>query len=252
MHDLTVFNSEEFGEVRTAMVNDEPWFVGKDVAIALGYSDTNQAIRSHVDDEDKLTRQFNGSGQSRNMIIINESGLYSLIMSSKLPSAKKFKHWVTAEVLPSIRKTGRYSIRTEKEDVEIGLMVLESASRTLRMNEASRALMYEKFCDTYKVPESFLPTYVDNGGRQLLSATELLKRNSYPISAQAFNKLMIANGLLEVRERPSANGKAKHFKALTEKGLQYGENQISPNNPRELQPLYYEESFRELFERVAC
>lgn len=78
------------------------------MAEALGYSDTDQAIRKHVDDEDKLTRQFNGSGQNRSMTIINESGLYSLILSSKLPGAKKFKHWVTSEVLPSIRKHGAY------------------------------------------------------------------------------------------------------------------------------------------------
>jgi len=108
MNELQVFKNEELGQVRTVTIDGEPWFVGKDVAEVLGYNDTDKAIRNHVDDEDKLTRQFGGSGQSRNMTIINESGLYSLILSSKLPSAKKFKHWVTREVLPSIRKTGAY------------------------------------------------------------------------------------------------------------------------------------------------
>ncbi len=108
MEELQVFKNEEFGQVRTVTIDGEPWFVGKNIATALGYSDTDKAIRNHVDDEDKLTRQIGGSGQSRNMTIINESGLYSLILSSKLPSAKKFKHWVTREVLPSIRKTGAY------------------------------------------------------------------------------------------------------------------------------------------------
>ena len=108
MNELMIFNNPEFGDIRTVEVNGEPWLVGKDVAQALGYGDTDQALRKHVDDEDKLTRQFNGSGQNREMYIINESGLYSLVLSSKLPGAKKFKHWVTSEVLPSIRKHGAY------------------------------------------------------------------------------------------------------------------------------------------------
>lgn len=108
MNGLQVFNSPEFGEIRAVEIDGEPWFVGKDVAEALGYSDTDQALRKRVDDEDKLTRQFDGSGQNREMYIINESGVYSLIFSSKLESAKKFKRWVTSEVLPSIRKHGAY------------------------------------------------------------------------------------------------------------------------------------------------
>jgi prophage antirepressor-like protein len=108
MTDLQTFNSPEFGLIRTTEVDNEPWFVGKDVATALGYSDTSDALRRHVDGEDKLTRCFTVSGQSREMYIINESGLYSLILSSKLPTAKKFKRWVTAEVLPAIRKNGGY------------------------------------------------------------------------------------------------------------------------------------------------
>lgn len=87
MNEIQTFTFEN-EKVRTLIINDEPFFVGKDVAVILGYSDTNQAIRNHVDDEDKLTRNFNGSGQNRNMTIINESGLYSLILSSKLPKAK--------------------------------------------------------------------------------------------------------------------------------------------------------------------
>ena len=105
---IQVFTNEKFGEVRTLMINNEPWFVGKDVAVALGYKDTSDALKKHVDTEDKLTRRFADSGQSREMYIINESGVYSLVLSSKLPTAKKFKRWVTSEVLPSIRKTGGY------------------------------------------------------------------------------------------------------------------------------------------------
>lgn len=108
MNNIEIFKNAEFGEVRTLTIDGEPYFVGKDVAEILGYSRPDHAITSHVDDEDKLMYQIDTSGQNRNMFIINESGLYSLILSSKLPTAKKFKHWITAEVIPSIRKHGAY------------------------------------------------------------------------------------------------------------------------------------------------
>lgn len=109
---LRAFASDEFGSIRSIMIDSDPWFVGKDVAAALGYGDTDQALRKHVDTEDRLTRRFNGSGQNRLMTVINESGLYALIFGSKLDSAKRFKRWVTSEVLPAIRKTGSYTVKT--------------------------------------------------------------------------------------------------------------------------------------------
>lgn len=108
MNNLQIFNSSEFGQVRIVQQNGEPWFIGKDVAEILGYSNTPKAIRDHVDDEDKLTERIVLSGQNREVAIINESGLYSLILSSKMPKAKEFKRWVTSEVIPAIRKTGKY------------------------------------------------------------------------------------------------------------------------------------------------
>lgn len=109
MTDLQIFNSPEFGAIRTIEKDGEPWFVGKDVATALGYSDSFGSLKKHVDEEDKLVCQIDSAGQKRDITIINESGLYSLVLSSKLPTAKKFKRWVTSEVIPSIRKTGSYS-----------------------------------------------------------------------------------------------------------------------------------------------
>ena len=119
MNTLRTFNHEMFGNIRT-MNNEkgETFFVGKDVAEALGYSNTTKAIRDHVDFEDKLEERFVLSGQNRNAIVINESGLYALILSSKLPQAKAFKRWVTSDVLPQIRKTGAYSFhRKQIEDL---------------------------------------------------------------------------------------------------------------------------------------
>ena len=118
MNELQIFNNAEFGSVRTVTVDNEPYFVGRDVAVALGYSNASKAVATHVDEEDKVFVMLdiadaqNGNvpvGQSKTAVI-NESGLYSLILSSKLPNAKRFKHWVTAEVLPSIRKHGVYAI----------------------------------------------------------------------------------------------------------------------------------------------
>lgn len=108
MNELKIFENEEFGQVRTIVINNEPWFVGKDVATALGYANPKNAVPKHVSDEDKQSTQIEYAGQRRTVTVINESGLYALIFGSKLESAKRFKHWVTNEVLPTIRKTGGY------------------------------------------------------------------------------------------------------------------------------------------------
>lgn len=110
MNEIKIFKNDEFGEVRTLVIDNEPWFVGKDVAEILGYSNSRKAIGDHVDEEDKIDGVTirDSIGREQKPILINESGLYSLILSSKLPAAKKFKHWVTSDVLPSIRKTGAY------------------------------------------------------------------------------------------------------------------------------------------------
>ena len=105
-----IFKNAEFGQIRTCMVNGETYFVGKDVASALGYTNPQKAIRDHIDEEDKLGERIVQSGQARETIVINESGLYALILSSKLDSARRFKRWVTSEVLPAIRQNGRYEL----------------------------------------------------------------------------------------------------------------------------------------------
>lgn len=108
MNELQIFNSKEFGDIRTVTIDNETYFVGKDVATALGYANPKNAVPTHVSEEDKLSTQIEYAGQRREVTVINESGLYALIFGSKLESATRFKHWVTSEVLPAIRKTGAY------------------------------------------------------------------------------------------------------------------------------------------------
>lgn len=137
MNDIQVFNNPEFGEIRTIEQNGEPWFVGKDVATALGYVDTFGALKKHVDEEDKLVCQIDSAGQKRDATLINESGLYSLTMNSKLASAKKFKRWVTSEVLPTLRKTGSYMMPKMTKEMQ-AIFLLDN--RTAQLDQRVTAL----------------------------------------------------------------------------------------------------------------
>ena len=134
MRALQIFENVEFGKIRTVVLDGEPWFVGKDVATALGYKeDTSDALKKHVDEEDKLTRRFADSGQIREMYVINESGVYSLVFSSKLPTAKAFKRWVTSEVLPAIRKTGSYRKPNAAQAKRADAMDRDSRTRAAKL-----------------------------------------------------------------------------------------------------------------------
>lgn len=135
---VQVFNNAEFGDVRVIMQDGEPWFVGKDVAEILGYTNTPKAIRDHIDNEDKLTERIVLAGQNREVIIINESGLYSLILSSKLPSTKAFKRWVTSEVLPAIRKHGGYLTSEKVEEALLNPDVLIKLATQLKVEREQR------------------------------------------------------------------------------------------------------------------
>lgn len=144
MNEIFNFHGQE---VRTVTIDNEPYFVGKDAAEILGYARTDNAIRNHVDDEDKLTHQFSASGQNRNMTIINESGLYSLILSSKLPQAKEFKRWVTSEVLPTIRKHGMYATDQLLNDPDLAIAAFQALkderAKVVKL-EAELALVQEQ------------------------------------------------------------------------------------------------------------
>nr|DAZ77253.1 MAG TPA: repressor domain protein [Caudoviricetes sp.] len=150
-NNIVAFKYEE-QQVRTIEKNGEPWFVGKDVADILGYSDTAQAVRKHIDNEDKGVVEMTTPGGKQPVTIINESGLYSLIFSSKLPTAKEFKHWVTSEVLPSIRKTGEYKI-TPAQQNRLDIMERNSRAREaslwLRISAQVKSDTYRQVCASY-------------------------------------------------------------------------------------------------------
>lgn len=144
MNELQIFNSEEFGDIRTVTIENEPWFVGKDVAEALGYSNASKAVSTHVGEEDRILKVLEADSQNGNVVktqtaLINESGLYALIFGSKLESAKRFKHWVTSEVLPAIRKTGSYQ-KPMTTDQKIQLLAQGNVELTEKIDKVDKDL----------------------------------------------------------------------------------------------------------------
>ena len=165
---MTIFENKEFGRIRTCNVNGETYFVGKDIALALGYKNTKDALNRHVDQEDKLGSGFTTSGQNREMTVINESGLYALILSSKLDSAKRFKHWVTSEVLPAIRRQGGYMVVRPDESNEVILArALQIMQATLARRDELIARLQPRADYAYEVLDSISCFTVTQIGKEL-------------------------------------------------------------------------------------
>lgn len=192
MQELQIFKNEEFGEIRTVTINNEPWFVGKDVATALGYERTADAIRQHVEAEDKGVGEIQTPGGIQNMTIINESGLYALIFGSKLESAKSFKHWVTSEVLPTIRKTGGYQMQAPQGKELLALAVLE-AQKTIEEQTAQIEEMK---------PHAVLGQAITTANTSILvgDLAKILKQNGIEIGAKRLFQWMRENGYLIKRK----------------------------------------------------
>lgn len=153
---ITVFTNDYFGTIRTLEIDGEPWFVGKDVATILGYVDVNKAVAMHVDDEDKkLNDKTSSSFGQRGATIINESGMYSLVLGSKLPSAKKFKRWITSEVLPSIRKTGGYNTE-ELENIKSELSEIRTELIKATKPKKTYSFWFSRMHPKYKLIEESL------------------------------------------------------------------------------------------------
>lgn len=205
MTDLQIFNSPEFGAIRTIEKDGEPWFVGKDVAAILGYGDTDQALRKHIDDEDKLTRRFDGSGQNRQMTIINESGLYSLVLSSKLPTAKKFKRWVTNEVIPSIRKHGAYMTLETLEKVLLSPDTLMQLAQNLKDEQEKRKAL-EAQIESQK-PAVLFTGAVETSKTSILigELAKMLKQNGVNIGQNRLFEWLRQNGYLIKRNGTDYN-----------------------------------------------
>ena len=235
MENIQVFNNSEFGDIRTIQLNNETYFVGNDVAKALGYSNYKKAVPTHVSDDDKLRTQIGYAGQKREVTVINESGLYALIFGSKLESAERFKHWVTSEVLPTLRKTGSYGMPQGKE--LLALAVIE-AQKTIeeKDKEIERMRPKEVFADAvasskdsiligelaklicqngYSVGQNRLFTWMrDNGYLMVQGASRNIPKQRY-----------VEQGLFEIKESSIANpdGSVRLIKTIkvTAKGQQY-------------------------------
>ena len=186
MNQLKIFENTEFGQIRTVTIDNEPWLVGKDVATALGYERTADAIRQHVDSEDKGVGEIQTPGGKQTMTIINESGLYALIFGSKLESAQRFKHWVTSEVLPAIRKTGSYAIPQGKE--LLAMAVLE-AQKTIEQQTAQIEEMK---------PKAIVADAVATSKQSILigELAKLLKQNGYDTGEKRLFTYLRDNGYL--------------------------------------------------------
>lgn len=267
---IKIFENHEFGKVRTVLIDGDPWFVGKDVALILNYSYPKDAIRDNVDNEDKIVVKLSDiqDGEQEplpdhmkgsKITIINESGLYSLILRSEKPEAKKFKRWVTSEVLPSLRSVGYYSIRkrdgkvspANMEDfVKSGCFLIESIKSNLRISDASVLKLYRRLGDATSLP---VPDYVEQLAGLTYAATNLLKMNGVNINTKKFYDILVERGLMENKTRPSSSSKKgfKTFRSLTELGLKYGKNILSDHNERETAPHFYESKFKELLSELS-
>lgn len=189
MNDLMIFQSPEFGKIRTVEVDGEPWLVGKDVAQALGYAKPENAVATHVDDEDKTSTLIQGSGSNykSKATIINESGLYSLVLSSKLPGAKRFRRWVTGEVLPSIRKTGGYAI---PQDYPSALRALAAAEEQRLALAAENERQKQQLAD-FEPIRQYVDTILESKGA--LAITQIAA--DYDISARRLNQILHDEGV---------------------------------------------------------
>lgn len=206
---LINFHHEMFGDIRAIEKDGEPWFVGKDVAEALGYKDTVNALKAHVDEEDKAGWQITTQFGNKKAVIINESGLYSLVLSSKLPQAKVFKHWVTAEVLPSIRRHGAYATAPTIEKIiaspEFGIALLKNLQHEQNMRrEAEQRVRKLKPLADYTALILACP--------ETVSVSQVAQ--DYGMSAVAFNRILNRAGI-----QYSVGGQWVLYAAYKDRGL---------------------------------
>lgn len=267
-----LFENSEFGTIRTCLIEGEPWFVGNDIANSLGYKYPKDAIRDNVDQDDKQLIQLSDlqqgecgslldNAKSSRITIINESGVYSLIFGSKLETAKMFKKWITSEVIPSIRKTGSYSLNKDNEpELDDKLKIakfqtewVESLGRIFSLDNASKLALLNRSVKAIGLPKDLLPLpdYIEKK-KATLSLTDLLNQKGYKLSAKAVNVVLEEKGIIETKTRKSTSNPnlIKKFKMLTKEGLNYGINYTAKENGRDVQPLYFDDKFEELMDKI--
>ena len=226
MDNLQVFTKDEFGTIRTVQMNGEIYFVGKDVATALGYANPKNAVPAHVSEEDKLSTQIEYAGQRREVTVINESGLYALIFGSKMESAKRFKHWVTSEILPSIRKHGIYATDNvidsilNNPDFGIELLTKLKEERAARIEAERKNAILTHVNKTYTMTEIAKEL-------NMKSATELNKRLAdmkiqYKINGTWVFYSDYSNlGYENIKQEPLDSGKVIYHRKITQLGREF-------------------------------
>lgn len=229
MDEIQIFKNPLFGEVRIVVINDEPWFVGKDVALALGYAKPENALSTHVDEEDKTITLIQGTGSNykSNTTIINESGMYSLVFGSRLKTAKEFKHWVTSDVLPTLRKTGSYLITTDqvsRKDLALMIIKAEEEKEKLALENKKQAEVIES-----QKPAVIFTDAVKGSDSSCLvgELAKLIKQNGYDIGEKRLFKWLRENGYLGSHgERYNIpNQRWAHLFEL-KKGVRSGDNGV--------------------------
>lgn len=228
MSELQIFNSEEFGEIRTVAIDGEVWFVGKDVAEILGYSNTRKALADHVDEEDKMDGVTirDSIGREQKPVCINESGLYSLILSSKMPNVKKFKHWVTSEVLPSIRKYGIYATDKVIDDIlnnpDFGIELLTKLKeeRAARVEAERRNAILMHVNKTYTVTE----IAKELGLKSAMQLNKILaeKKIQYQVNGTWVMYSRYSDlGYEEIKQEVLDNGRVIYHRRITQMGREF-------------------------------
>lgn len=263
MDAVKVFNHPVFGQVRVIDDNasGELLFCANDVTHALEYANGRKAVADHVDSRDILKRDMGvvtgkkadgtDAYQTVNTTFINESGVYSLIFSSKQERAKEFKHWVTSEVLPSIRKTCQYNANQTNasltEQIQANLLLADWAIKNLNINEASKITWVKKISDKFGLAAE-LPDAVNAGTEKPIThaATDLLKSHNVGISAQAFNRMLELKGVVKHATRPGKRGKVHSWYVITPAFDKYGQNQQDPKFQQQTQIRWYDATFMEL------
>lgn len=262
MPNITPFQFDAQTIVRAVEISGTPHFVGKDVAQALGYADATTAMRSHCKGV-QILHPLQTAGGKQETRVISEADTMRLIVNSTLPAAEKFERWVFEEVLPQIRRTGSYSAAPEALNHAGNIAALEAAARMLNASESGKLMMLRSYANA-NAPALLpaLPGYaVDSpviaganavSSEVTMSATALLQEHQAGMSAKRFNKLAKSAGLLTEVARQTSKGGTKLFSVVTEAGLAFGKNLVSPQSPRETQPHWYVSTFDDLLHVVSA